>query len=218
MLSTSNNINKWLVDAIASLKGLHVIKYDNDIAEKLGFSRSVVSNYISGKVKASKNFELKFREHFSQYLENNVHNNILQEPELEYLKKEEEVPVYEVNASAGLDFLTENGNVKPKDYIKLPNVNVDAFIYVFGDSMYPKYCSGEMIGIKQVEKDFVMFGHAYVIQLKDGQVYLKYIKKGRDDNYWVLDNENPKYDAKEFHLSKIKTVFLVKTVITKTTI
>ncbi len=122
-----------------------------------------------------------------------------------------------VNASAGLGFLTENGH----NYaipVSIPGVDAQAFINVFGDSMYPKYCSGEIIGIEQKEKDMVQFGHAYVVEMIDGDIYIKYIDPGKDDDHWTLRNENPHYKERQFHLSKIRKIFIVRAVITKTTI
>lgn len=128
------------------------------------------------------------------------------------------IPYYiDVNASAGLNFITNNDG-KAFEVITIPNVDADAFINVFGDSMYPRYLSGQIIGIKRIDKEYVIFGHAYVIQMKNGEAYLKYIKKGKDANHWLLDNENKNYDANEFHLSKIDKVFIIKAVITKTTL
>jgi phage repressor protein C with HTH and peptisase S24 domain len=135
------------------------------------------------------------------------------------IAEEHTIPYYpEINASAGMGFLTENGDKNITIPIRIPNVDAQAFINVFGDSMYPKFCSGEIIGVKQVEKDFVMFGQAYVVQMKDGEAYIKYILPGKDEHHWVLDNENPKYHSREFHLSKIDKVFLIKAIITKTTL
>lgn len=128
------------------------------------------------------------------------------------------VPYYpEINASAGLDFLSDNG----RNYslpISIPNVDAEAYINVFGDSMYPKYCSGQIIGIKEVSKDLVMHGHAYVVQMVDGEAYLKYINGGSDGDHWLLVSENPAYKPQEFHLSKIRKVYIIKSVISKTTI
>jgi phage repressor protein C with HTH and peptisase S24 domain len=128
------------------------------------------------------------------------------------------IPYYpEVNASAGLNFLSDPS----KNYsvpISIPNIKADAFINVFGDSMYPKYCSGEIIGIKEIDKEMVMFGHAYVIQMSDGEAYLKYIKKGADDTHWLLVSENQHYEPREFHLKHIDKVFIIKAIISKTTL
>jgi phage repressor protein C with HTH and peptisase S24 domain len=123
----------------------------------------------------------------------------------------------EINASAGLDFLTDN-SVNHSIPMCIPNVDVQAFINVFGDSMDPIYCSGEIIGIKEIMKDFVMYGYAYVVHMADGEAYLKYIKKGKDSEHWILASENPRYEPKEFHLSSIDKVFIIKAVISKTTI
>ena len=127
-------------------------------------------------------------------------------------------PYYpDVNASAGLDFLTNNGH----NYsipIRIPNVDAQAYINVFGDSMYPKYCNGEIIGIKEIQADMVFFGHAYVVNMIDGEAYIKYIDPGKDDEHWILRSENPNYKPKQFHLSKIHKVFVIKAVITKSTI
>ena len=128
------------------------------------------------------------------------------------------VPYYpDINASAGLDFLTEN-NHNYNVPISIPNVDAQAFINVFGDSMYPKYCSGEIIGIKEIGKEYVMYGHAYVVHMADGEAYLKYIKKGKDVHHWMLTSENTEYEPCEFHLSQIHKVYIIKAVISKSTL
>lgn len=122
-----------------------------------------------------------------------------------------------VNAAAGMDKEMQNDELKRLP-INLPNweKGID-FINVYGDSMYPKFCSGEIIGIKEVEPKYLNFGYAYVIIFNDGQVFLKFIRKGKDDDHWLLASENPKYEDREYHLSLIRKVFIVKGVITKTT-
>ena len=56
-----------------------------------------------------------------------------------------------VSASAGLDISTLNQELE-KVPIYLPNFGKDIdFINVYGDSMYPKYNAGEIIGIKLIE-------------------------------------------------------------------
>lgn len=120
----------------------------------------------------------------------------------------------DAQASAGLGFLSET-NVENKMPISIPNVRADVFINVFGDSMYPMYCAGEIIGIKEISKDMVFFGHAYVVQMTDSEAYIKFVKKGRDEDHWVLASENPKYDDREFHLSKIDRIYIIKAVISR---
>lgn len=122
-----------------------------------------------------------------------------------------------VNAAAGLNKDIFNSEIE-KIPITIPNWGKDLiFINVFGDSMYPKYCSGEIIGIKEIDKQYLNFGFAYVVVFNDGEVYMKYIRKGKDDKHWLLTSENEFYEPKEFLISAIKTVFIVKGVISKLT-
>jgi len=186
------------------IKELRTLKKitQEELASLLGVSRNTIVGYEQGKViPDSKQLLLQ------SVLQNNS------KPETST-----STPYYpDVNASAGLNFLSDPS----KNYsvpISIPNVRADAFINVFGDSMYPKYCSGEIIGIKEIEKEMVMFGHAYVIQLSDGEAYLKYIKKGADDEHWLLASENQHYEPREFHLKYIEKVFIIKAIISKTTL
>lgn len=129
-------------------------------------------------------------------------------------KSKDEAPYLEnINASAGLNFLTNNGDAT--SYIKIPGAGVDVYINVFGDSMYPKYCSGEIIGIRKLEKDMVFFGNAYVIEMADGEAYIKYIFPGKDDEHWELRSENPKFPSRQFHLDKIGAVYKIKATVSK---
>jgi len=125
------------------------------------------------------------------------------------------IPYYpSINTSAGFNFLMDNSQTESIP-ISIPNVDVQVFINVFGDSMEPKYCSGEIIGIKEVVKEFVMYGYAYVVQMADGALYLKYIRKGKDEKHWILASENLVYEPKEYHLSNINKVYIIKAVISK---
>lgn len=123
----------------------------------------------------------------------------------------------DIYASAGLETEMVNDELK-RIPVNIPNWEKGVeFINVYGDSMYPKYCSGEIIGIKEVQPEYLNYGYAYVVIFNDGQVFLKYINPGSDKDHWLLSSENPKHPPKEYHLSLIKKIFIIKGVITKTT-
>lgn len=63
--------NRELYDRVEALKAKRVIKKDAEIVAKTGFSKGLVSNYLSGRIKASANFMSKFDEVFGPY-ENKV--------------------------------------------------------------------------------------------------------------------------------------------------
>ena len=192
-----------------------------ELAIKTGISEATFSRILAGSTKSLNNKTLNI---LADYF--NVSRDWLKDEEdLQPIEKsepdivmEKSTPYYpDVNASAGMDFLTNNGH----NYnipIKSPNVDAQAYINVFGDSMYPKFCSGEIIGIKEIDRDMVFFGNAYVIQMINGEAYIKYIDPGKDDEHWMLRSENPHYKEKQFHLSKIHKIFVIKAVITKSTI
>jgi phage repressor protein C with HTH and peptisase S24 domain len=184
-----------------------------DLAIKLGVSYNTISNWERGEA-----IPLSKEKMLNDFVNNNivnyesekgVSNNTPQEPTGFYYP--------DVSAAAGMDKEIVNDELK-RIPINLPNweKGID-FINVYGDSMYPKYCSGEIIGVKQVELQYLNYGYAYVVILKDGQVMLKYIKKGCDNDHIILESENKFYEPKEYHLDQIKKVFIIKGVITKTT-
>ena len=83
----------------------------------------------------------------------------------------------------------------------------DLAVNVWGDSMYPKYCSGEIVVCKSVPMDkeltCVRFGEAYVVMCDDGPV-VKYIKRGKDEKHLCFESENNHYEA--YQVSKMPPV------------
>lgn len=198
------------------------------LAEEIGVSYQTIQNWEKGskipdarlkmienlldQKKAERNDSIKKGLLISEEnrKENLVAKNIVNEPPTGYYHPD-------VSASAGLESEMQNDELK-RIPINIPGWEKGVeFINVYGDSMYPKFCSGEIIGIKELESQYMNYGYAYVVILNDGQVYLKYIKKGKDDEHWILASENPRYEPKEYHLSLIKRIFIIKGVITKTT-
>lgn len=202
---------KNLIDKIYREKKMQRVSW-NDLAENLPISgealrvsfvrESVDENYLNEVCK-----KLKINT-YNEKEDKKIET--VEEPTTNYYYPD-------VNASAGLETEMQNDELK-RVPINIPNWErgID-FINVYGDSMYPKFCSGEIIGIKEVEPQYINYGYAYVVIFNDGQVFLKYIYKGSDNEHWLLASENPKYESREYHLSLIKKIFIIKGVITKTT-
>lgn len=121
----------------------------------------------------------------------------------------------EVSASAGLETSINNDELK-KIPVTIPGWEKDViFINVFGDSMYPKFNSGEVIGVKYVEFQFLNYGYPYVVVFNNGDVFIKIIQPGKDEEHLVLESINAFYKPKEFHKSLIKSFYSIKGVIKK---
>ena len=116
----------------------------------------------------------------------------------------------EVYAKSGFDIADFNNEMQ-RIPVYIPNFGDDViFINVYGDSMYPKYKAGDVIGIKPVDFVYLVFGHPYVVVFDNGDVNIKYVRKGSDDLHVSLESENPKYDPREYPLKIIRAFYAVK--------
>lgn len=211
-----------------SLNIKHLVKKEglsqDDFGILFGLNRGAIGSYIRKDIKPKMDVLQRISAKYNILIEDLVGKDIFgaDEPQATYSSGKSDkitpIPYFpDINASAGLDFLADNGHTHSIP-ISIPNVDAEAFINVFGDSMYPKFCSGEIIGIKQIQKDMVFFGHAYVVEMIDNEAYLKYIKEGSDKDHWILASENTMYQPQEFHLEKIRKIFIIKAVISKITL
>ena len=185
-----------------------------ELSVLMGVSYQTIQNWEGGK-NIPKSKEQMLRE----FLSSEVKDEYEMSDEIPNIVHDGPTGYYHpnVSAAAGMDIKMENDELN-RIPINLPNweTGID-FINVYGDSMYPKFCSGEIIGIKEVELQYINYGYAYVVILKNDQVLLKFIKKGSDNDHINLESENKFYEPKEYHLNQIKKVFIIKGVITKTT-
>lgn len=116
-----------------------------------------------------------------------------------------------VEAMAG--FFTGEVSVLENDCerVDIPGLKADFVVPVKGDSMEPKYFSGDWVACQAVYLSdlFFQWGKVYVIDTDQG-VLLKKVKKGATPNSIKLISENPEYDTIEVSLSAIHHIALVK--------
>ena len=86
---------------------------------------------------------------------------------------------------------------------------------VYGDSMYPKYNSGEIIGVKYIEFQYLNYGSAYVVVFNNGDTHIKIIQPGSDKEHLMLVSVNDFYKPKEYNLDLLKSFYSIKGVIKK---
>jgi phage repressor protein C with HTH and peptisase S24 domain len=188
-----------------------------DFADKIGVTRGYIQQLVS-KVHLTDDviermctvLEIK-KDVFD------VPKNLVAEESVQYIKKQQGVPYYDVDAAASN---VETFDDKPETvtaYITIPSFqDCNFYVNIFGHSMYPKYCSGEIIACKKIEHhSYLPFGEAFLIKLKDGNRYVKYIRKGSDKSSWLLVSENEKYDPFEVHIDMVDSVYIIKGKITK---
>ncbi|PJJ08644.1 peptidase S24-like protein [Flavobacterium sp. 1] len=136
---------------------------------------------------------------------------------LDSLHVNQEIPLYDLEAVAGLRELFSSG--KPQrvlDTIKIPNLpKCDGAISVTGDSMYPLLKSGDIILYKETEFENIFFGEMYLLSVKlnDWEEYItvKYVQKSElGQDFVKLVSQNSHHQSKDIHVSKISALALIK--------
>jgi len=82
-------------------------------------------------------------------------------------------------------------------------------IPVKGDSMQPKYYSGDIVACKRLPLDtFFQWNRTYVIDSEQG-VLIKRVRKGEDNHHITMVSENPEYEPFQLEKSQIYSLALV---------
>lgn len=151
--------------------------------------------------------------------------NLLREPaEVYRLKtdrvvKDQMVPLYDFEASAGVVELFKDSKPKskPVDFISIPNLpKCDGAIHVTGDSMYPLLKSGDIVMYKKLANciDSILYGEMYLLSIDlQGEEYIsvKWIHRSeKGEEFIKLVSQNAHHQPKEVHLSKVTSLALIK--------
>lgn len=191
-MSSINNRIKLLID--------HFTDGNNSLfASKIGVSEANVRNYIKNtepKFSTLENIVKAFEINYEWLLtgtgEMLKENNIV-------ISSDHGVPYYEnIEASGGAIPMYSDYKETPTFYINYEHFNdCTAYLPVVGDSMYPNYCSGEIIAIKEVfNKDIILWGETYFITTNSNANDLKTIKQlhyHEDETKIILRASNPNF-------------------------
>ena len=134
------------------------------------------------------------------------------------------IPLYEINATAGLVAIFQETVPAPEDFISVPGLPaVDGAIYVRGDSMAPVLKSGDIVIYKKMElnEEAILWGHIYLLSytiLGDCYTVVKYLRHAERDGYVRLISANDFYDPVDIPAAAITAIALVKASITFHTI
>jgi len=206
-----NRNNEKLIKAVNSLQLEFPVA---EISERLKVDKGNLSSYLNNKKSVSSKFLEKFAAEFN--IDFNEFETTNSDDDYEELEKEPTGYYYpEVSAAAGMDKEMQNEDLK-RIPVTIPGWDKEiSFINVYGDSMYPKYNAGEIIGVKIIEFQYLNYGYPYVVVLNNGDTYIKIVQPGSDNEHLLLVSINEFYKPKEFHLSLIKSFYSIKGVIKK---
>ena len=192
------NINK--IQEIVRKSGIPKKK----IAEQCGFTRVTLDNILSGEdVKVSNvetlanvlgiNASVFFDDVYNKV--DTGGNHIFVNDRKKDLSV---VPLYDVDARAGLQTLFLEGGQSIGN-ISIPNMPAaDGALHVTGDSMFPVIQPGDIIAYRVLHDLMsVTYGEIYILQMEhdgDIQVVLKIVKRSEKDGYVNLVSYNKEHD------------------------
>lgn len=136
----------------------------------------------------------------------------------------QDIPLYDLSATAGIMAIFNDLSVTPEDYLRVPNLPpVDGAIYVRGESMAPLLKSGDIIIYKKLALtlDSILWGQIYLLSFDAGGdtfTVVKYVQKSEDPEFIRLVSQNSRYEPKDIPISSIRALAIVKASITFHTI
>lgn len=202
--------NSTLIEAVKKLKATGVIKRDTQVAEALGYSKGVVSEYLNNKKPVSELFLKKFSEKFSNEKQMDLKRG---------------TPIYELSATAGENENTSQLPEVPAFHVKIPGYEDCNFgVHIYGHSMYPTIENGSLVLCKRVnDKSVIMYGEIYLIRTAD-YLMVKRLQKNEShenvlctsDNFEQRNEKYRRFEPFELPVDKIIDLYLVKGIIKKT--
>ena len=204
---------------LMKLLGFNIQK---DFAHKLGIEQGSLSGLISenSKLPVSKPIKFKLRQIF------NVNTDWLTKGEGEpFLAKEvpideRGVPFYDIDIANG-----KSNKMVMEEKVEYfvnykPFNDCSAYLPVYGDSMYPKYASGEIIAIKEINNlDIIQWGEAYLVltdESSNGLRSIKTLHEHNDPEKLILKSSNPNFSGDTIITkSSIIGLYIIKGKITR---
>lgn len=124
------------------------------------------------------------------------------------------IPLIPIEAMAGFFTGEVAGYDKNCERFIIPGIKADFVVAVSGDSMEPKYYSGDLVACQMVSLSdlFFQWGKVYVIDTDQG-VLIKKVKRSKNAGHITLVSENPDYDDIEVQYSHIYHISLVKAIV-----
>ena len=127
------------------------------------------------------------------------------------------VPYFEdIDASCSILSMNMDTPENPTFYIDYEHLNdCNAYIPVVGDSMYPQYCAGEIVAVKQIFNfDVIQWGEAYLVVTNSNANDLRTIKQIHycdDESKIILRASNPNFKGDtKINKEDILSMFIIK--------
>ncbi|GAB6121621.1 S24 family peptidase [Dysgonomonas termitidis] len=212
----SKNISKYRFYKDVGLSNGYLDKEGNvgsDVCEKISYQYNDLSIewLITGRgemLKSEKKPEIK------KYNIDDSLSSIVAEPENK-IEGETVIPLYDINAAAGMRLLFESGKQNIIDTIKIPYITKsDGAIFITGDSMYPLMKSGDIAVYRQIHSlDYLHYGDIYIVSYSvegDEYVVIKYVQRSDKKDHLKLVSYNEHYNPVDIPISSVMAIAIVQ--------
>lgn len=203
---STQNVN----NVLNRLKEVFNIESDVDLARKLGVQKNVISNWrLRNKADYSKLFNYSSEYgvsldwlltgfgHPTGSMDNSDHS------------QDKRIPLIPITAAAG--FPAENNYQVSyiEDWYVIPDFKyVDFLIKARGDSMYPKYRSGDVLACRKISNDsFIQWGRTYVVDTPQDTLVKRLYPGG--DHHIICKSENERYPDFDISKDDIRSIAIV---------
>ena len=210
---------KTILSDLLENKGITPYKIGKDT----NVSKQSIMNYLQGKAMPTGDALIELSVYLgvsADYLlginnENNIGN--INDP-----IQEKGVPYFEdIESTGGIMSMFSDHPEIPTFLINYKHFNdCTAYIQHVGDSMFPKYCSGEIIAVKQITNlDVILWGEAYLVVTNGNANDMRTVKllfQHDEESKIILRASNPAFKGDTvISISDITALFVVKGKITR---
>lgn len=147
--------------------------------------------------------------------------DVIVEETISYPRLMHGVPFFNIDINASFLESFQDIEEEPEFFVDFKPFNdCSAYLQVYGDSMYPKYASGEIIAVKQINNfDLLQWGEAYLV-ITDAEANnmrtVKLIYSHKDHKKIILRASNPNFNGDMVvNKANIINLFIVKGKITR---
>lgn len=126
-------------------------------------------------------------------------------------------PIYNLIGTAGEVAVFQDDPENIEGYADVPEFgNLTGYIRVFGNSMYPKYCNGDLVGCRELKNlEIIPYGEAYLIITGEHRM-IKYIDSfDHDESKITLRSEHPDFKPFTIKRKDIIRLYIIKGKITR---
>jgi len=200
-------------------------KTQQDFAKALNMKAGSLSDVLRGKDNIKVSNAIKDRLEFlfnvnREWLTHGLGEPLLKQGPL-VVEAREGIPFFDVNP-AEMDLQEMLVAEHEADYFVnyKPFNDCTAYLPVFGDSMYPRYASGEIIAVKEITNFSVLqWGEAYLVITDESTNRIRSIKivhEHADHTKLILRSSNPNYKGDTvIEKQNIRAMYIIKGKITR---